>query len=132
MPHYEIALNRSLACGQSRDELPVSAGHLNMFVGLDGDSSELNLPKYNTWWFMRDAPINKLVDDYYSHPGPVPEVPFMFVGFPSAKVLPHDATRGSLDTSSAAHGAGRHRGSVSGISTRFVLIKTASTTVDAG
>jgi hypothetical protein len=74
-----------------------------MFVGLDGDASELNLPKYNTWWFMRDASINKLVDDYYSHPGPVPEVPFMFVGFPSAKVLPHDATRDTLDTSSAAH-----------------------------
>lgn len=57
-----------------------------MFVGLKGSSEELQLPKYNTWKFFKDGTVDKIFQDYYAGEGPVPDIPMVFIGFPSSKV----------------------------------------------
>lgn len=77
---------RVVTPSQSKERMPVSTGHINVFIGIDGDSAELDLPTYNTWWFLKNGSINKMSEDYDNEPGPVPNIPFLFIGFPSAKV----------------------------------------------
>ncbi|CAF4322707.1 unnamed protein product, partial [Rotaria sordida] len=63
-------------------ELASETGYMSMFVGLQGDSDELNLPKRNLWIFPswnHDENMTKFRDDYSA------DFPGMFISFASAK-----------------------------------------------
>lgn len=63
-------------------ELASDTGYMSMFVGLEGDSDELNLPKRNLWVFSswnHNENMKKFRDDYDA------DLPGVFISFASAK-----------------------------------------------
>ncbi|CAF1281406.1 unnamed protein product, partial [Rotaria sordida] len=63
-------------------ELASEIGYMSMFIGLQGDSDELNLPKRNLWIFPswnHDENMKKFCDDYNA------DFPVIFISFASAK-----------------------------------------------
>ena len=77
---------------QVNKEIKPSLSHLNLFVGLYGDQSELNLPTYNVWDYSKDQTVDesyaatRVEHERAAAEGTVPTVQAGFIDFFSAKV----------------------------------------------
>jgi len=60
-----------------------SVAHISLYIGLNGNPKELNLPKANYWIYPEDLSHDEVFDNYVEDVNS--EFPVVYISFPSAK-----------------------------------------------
>ena len=63
-------------------DIAPSTSHLCLYIGLDKSDTELNLPKYNIWWYV-DNNMDSILNDTNNLLSE--QLSFAYISFPSAK-----------------------------------------------
>lgn len=87
----EVAVKSPLYKSMKDKQIKAGMGCLSLFVGLKGSAEELKIKGQNVWAYT-DADVNTEVRNYYNKTADNfldEDIPFLFIGFPSAKDPAH-------------------------------------------
>ena len=84
----EVALKTQMGQMLEQGRIHPGVGTLQVFIGIKGSQAELQLPKKNLWIYYNEnleMSFHKFCDMELDTAAEAGDVPFLFVGFPSAK-----------------------------------------------